>query len=40
MEESARVLIGEGYLLEEDLEQVVERAGSKFDYFQGNTNGG
>ena len=35
-EESARALIDEGYMLEEDLEPVVERAGSKFDYFVGN----
>ncbi|MCI0800072.1 MAG: hypothetical protein J4O06_14940, partial [Chloroflexi bacterium] len=40
VEESARALIDEGYMLEEDLEPVVERAGSKFDYFVGNGNEG
>ena len=40
MEAAARALIDERYMLEDDLEGVVERAGSKFDYFLGNANGG
>ena len=40
VEAEARALIDERYMLEEDLERVVERAGSKFDYFLGNNNGG
>ena len=40
VEEAARALIDERYMLEDDLERVVERAGSKFDYFLGNATGG
>ncbi len=40
VEVAARALIDERYMLEEDLELVVERASSKFDYFLGNVNGG
>ena len=40
MQEAAQSLVDEGYMLEEDLEQVVERARLKFDYFLGNANGG
>ena len=40
VEVAARALIEERYMLEDDLERVVERAGSKFDYFLGNANGG
>ena len=40
VEAAARALIDERYMLESDLERVVNRAGSKFDYFLGNANGG
>ena len=36
VEAAGRDLVAEGYMLEEDLERVVERAGSKYDYFLGN----
>ena len=35
VEDAARTLTEEGYLLQEDLDGVVERASSKFDYFSG-----
>ena len=34
---AARDLVAEGYLLEEDIEEVVELAGRKYDYFVGET---
>ena len=40
VEAEARALIDERYMLEEDLERVVQRAGSKDHYFLGNDNGG
>ena len=40
VEEAARTLIDERYMLDEDLDRVVEQAGSKFDYFLGIANGG
>ena len=37
VQEAAHSLVDEGYMLEEDLDVVVERAGLRFDYFLGNT---
>ena len=37
VQEAAESLVDEGYMLEEDLELVMERAGWRFDYFLGKT---
>ena len=37
MQEAAQSLVDEGYMLEEDLDVVVELAGLRFDYFLGKT---
>ena len=36
VESAGRALTDEGYMWAEDLERVVDRAGSKYDYFRGN----
>ena len=40
VEAAGQQLLDEGYMLAEDLERVVERAGSKYDYFTGDGGNG
>ena len=39
MTRAAMDLVSEGYLLEEDVAEVVELAGRKYDYFVGDSGG-
>ena len=38
--EAAQSLVNEGFMLAEDIEEVVERAAWRYDYFLGKSNGG
>ena len=40
VQDAAQSLVDEGYMLEEDIDGVMERAGLRFDYFTAQANGG